>query len=193
MITLLSSTNDRHVIRLNRAFRADLAWWRMLAANWNGTGLIPQDGTTPSTTLFTDVSGSWGCGAFWNQRWLQFHWSESAAPLPISMLPIKMAAATWGVQWRGQCVACYCDNQAVVATLASRSSKEERLAHLLRCLFYFEALYQFELRGFHGTYRAPRIELPMPCHVTISMCSSNMSPGRIPTRTPSHLGWWKRC
>ena len=152
MITLLSSTNDRHVIRLNRAFRADLAWWRMLAANWNGTGLIPQNGTTPSTTLFTDASGSWGCGAFWNQRWLQFHWSESAAPLPISvkeMLPIIMAAATWGAQWRGQCVACYCDNQVVVATLASRPSKEERLAHLLRCLFYFEALYQFELRGFH--------------------------------------------
>ena len=142
-----SSTNDRHVIRLNRAFRANLAWWRMIAANWNGTG--PQDGITPSTTLFTDASGSWGCGAFWNQRWLQFHWSRSAAPLPISvkeMLPIIMAAATW----RDQCVACYCDNQAVVATLASRSSKEERLAHLLRCLFYFEALYQFELRGFHA-------------------------------------------
>jgi hypothetical protein len=128
MITLLSSMNDRHVIRLNRAFRADLAWWRMLAANWNGTGLIPQDGTTPSTTLFTDASGSWGCGAFWNQRWLQFHWSESAAHLPISvkeMLPIIMAAATWGAQWHSQLVACYCDNQAVVATLATRSSKED--------------------------------------------------------------------
>ena len=72
--------------------------------------------------------------------------------MPISvkeMLPIIMAAATWGAQWHSQLVACYCDNQAVVATLATRSSKEERLAHLLRCLFYFEALFQFELRGIH--------------------------------------------
>ena len=187
MITLLSSTNDQHVIRLNRAFRADLAWWRMLAANWNGT--------TPSTTLFTDVSGSWGCGAFWNQRWLQFHWSESAAPLPISvkeMLPIIMAAATWGVQWRGQCVACYCDNQAVVATLASRSSKEERLAHLLRCLFYFEALYQFELRGFHipGTQNRVADALSLN-HIDVFF---QHVPRADPyTRTPSHLGRWKRC
>ena len=65
------------------------------------------------------------------------------------MLPIIMAAATWGAQWHGQLVACYCDNQAVVATLTTRSSKEERLAHLLRCLFYFEARFQFELRGIH--------------------------------------------
>eukprot|EP00731_Ephydatia_muelleri_P011790 Em0006g684a len=152
MIALLSTANDRHVIRLNRAFRADLAWWRMLAANWNGTGLISQDRITPTVKLYTDAAGSWGCGASWNQQWFQVQWSESATPLPISgkeMLPIIMAAATWGAQWHGQLVACYCDNQAVVATLATRSSKEERLAHLLRCLFYFEARFQFELRGIH--------------------------------------------
>ncbi|KAL5469194.1 hypothetical protein EMCRGX_G030413 [Ephydatia muelleri] len=152
MIALPSTANDRHVIRLNRAFRADLAWWRMLAANWNGTGLIPQDRITPTVKLYTDAAGSWGCGASWNQQWFQVQWSESATPLPISvkeMLPIIMAAATWGAHWHGQLVACYCDNQAVVATLATRSSKEERLAHLLRCLFYFEARFQFELRGIH--------------------------------------------
>ena len=152
MIALLSTANDRHVIRLNRAFRADLAWWCMLAANWNGTGLIPQDRITPTITLYTDAAGSWGCGASWNQQWFQVQWSESATLLPISvkeMLPIIMAAATWGAQWHSQLVACYCDNQAVVATLATRSSKEERLAHLLRCLFYFKALFQFELRGIH--------------------------------------------
>ena len=152
MIALLSTANDRHVIRLNRAFRADLAWWHMLAANWNGTGLIPQDRITPTVKLYTDAAGSWGCGASWNQQWFQVQWSEAATPLPISvkeMLPIIMAAATWGAQWHGQLVACYCDNQAVVATLTTRSSKEERLAHLLRCLFYFEARFQFELRGIH--------------------------------------------
>eukprot|EP00731_Ephydatia_muelleri_P007126 Em0003g1374a len=125
---------------------------RMLAANWNGTGLIPQDRITPTITLYTDAAGSWGCGASWNQQWFQVQWSESATLLPISvkeMLPIIMTAATWGAQWHSQLVACYCDNQAVVATLATRSSKEEQLANLLRCLFYFKALFQFELRGIH--------------------------------------------
>ena len=107
MIALLSTANDRHVIRLNRAFRADLAWWCMLAANWNGTGLIPQDRITPTITLYTDAAGSWGCGASWNQQWFQVQWSESATLLPISvkeMLPIIMAAATWGAQWHSQLV-----------------------------------------------------------------------------------------
>ena len=81
MIALLSTANDRHVIRLNRAFRADLAWWRMNAANWNGTGLIPQDRITPTVTLYTDAAGSWGCGASWNQQWFQVQWDESATPL----------------------------------------------------------------------------------------------------------------
>ena len=79
------------------------------------------------------------------------------------------------------------------ATLASRSSKEERLAHLLRCLFYFEALYQFELRGFHipGTQNRVADALSRN-HIDVFF---QQVPGAdtYPHPIPSHLGWWKRC
>ena len=51
----------------------------------------------------------------------------------------------WGRRWQAQKVLCHCDNQAVVAVLHSRSSKQPQLMHMVRCLFFIEALYGFEL------------------------------------------------
>lgn len=57
-----------------------------------------------------------------------------------------MAAATWGPRWSGTRVICHCDNQAVVACLRSRTSREDHIMHLLRCLVFIEARYQFYLQ-----------------------------------------------
>lgn len=42
---------------------------------------------------------------------------------------------------------CNCNNQVVVAALASRSSRNTEMMHLLRCLFIIEASLQF---SFHS-------------------------------------------
>ena len=42
-------------------------------------------------------------------------------------------------------MSCKCDNQAVVAVLATRTCRDQKLKHLLRCLFFFEASFQFTL------------------------------------------------
>ena len=31
--------------------------------------------STPEVTVFTDASGSWGCGGLWDQHWFQLPWS----------------------------------------------------------------------------------------------------------------------
>ena len=61
------------------------------------------------------------------------------------LLPILMAALAWGRAWCGQKVLCHCDNQVVVAAIQSRSSAQPQIMHLLRCLFFIEALSNFSL------------------------------------------------
>jgi len=58
--------------RLNLEFRLDLCWWHTFLTDWNGLGLLCWNDSTwsPSHTIQTDASGSWGCGAFWDGQWL---------------------------------------------------------------------------------------------------------------------------
>ena len=60
MIVLLQSTRRAsRVIRLNRGFKADLCWWKLLVNNWNGVSFLPM--AQPSSMLVSDALGSWGC------------------------------------------------------------------------------------------------------------------------------------
>lgn len=97
-----------------------------------------------SSEFVSDASGSWGCGA----QWFQIEWYEQSSPLAITikdLLPIMFVVVVWGRRWQAQKVRCHCDNQAVIAVLRSRSSKQPQLMHMLHCLFFIEASYGFEL------------------------------------------------
>ena len=84
--------------------------------------------------------------------WFQLRWPPSWADINIAakeLLPIVAAAAIWGKAWNGTVIQVHSDNQAVVACLTSRSARDPLLAHLLRCLFFFEAHFRFEHRAQH--------------------------------------------
>ena len=61
--------------RLNKEFRSDLCWWDIFLESWNGISLLQCTTTlTPTAhelSIQTDASSSWGCGAFFEGRWLQ--------------------------------------------------------------------------------------------------------------------------
>ena len=104
----------------------------------------------PDAVVTSDASGKWGCGVFWKLTWFQFAWEEPLYNLSIAiqeLIPIIVAAAIWGKHWKGYSVQCQSDNQTVVAVLTTRTSKEPHLMHLLRCLFFFEAYWDFSLYG----------------------------------------------
>ena len=62
-----------HHIYLNQEVRADLLWWEAFAPSWNGSCfLAPALLARPASTVATDASGSWGCGALWQGHWFQF-------------------------------------------------------------------------------------------------------------------------
>ena len=65
------------------------------------------------------------------------------------LLPIIMGVVLWGRSWQGRTIRCRCDNMAVVAILKSGSSKDERVMHLMRNLFFFLTSYNVILLGEH--------------------------------------------
>lgn len=130
----------REHIRLNKNVRADIQWWQVFISVWNRVSLSPA--SRPVVTLWSDASGSWGCGAYSDSRWFQFQWTENCMARSIEfkeLLPILLAVLAWGRWWQGSVVQCRCDNAAVVCVLASRYSKSDDIMHLLRCLFFLEA------------------------------------------------------
>ena len=103
----------------------------------------------PRHQLASEASGSWGCGAYYGSHWFQLCWDRRSERLPImakELLPIVLACTVWGQEWARLCICCLCDNQAVVACLRSRTSREGHCMHMLRTLAFVEARHSFALR-----------------------------------------------
>ena len=66
------------------------------------------------------------------------------------MIPVIIATALWGSHWSQYRVNTLSDNISVVSAITSRTSRDlPHMAHLLRCLFSFEAHYDCELTSDH--------------------------------------------
>ena len=101
MIDLLSVTKEvYHHIRRNKNFHSDLAWWKMFVDFWNGILFLQLNRkTAPSVNVFTDASGSFGCGAIWGTLWLQGQWPEDWLQVNImvkELVPVVLSCAMWG-------------------------------------------------------------------------------------------------
>ena len=83
-----------------RDFRSDLCWWDTFVTSWNGVSFL-QMAPIPQASIQTDASGMWGCGAFFEGKWLQWQWTEEWLPIPMmakEMVPIVLSCAVWGYQ-----------------------------------------------------------------------------------------------
>ena len=97
---------------------------------------------------FTDASGEIGCGGWWGT---QYKWSAAGHFRDLSItqkevLPVVMATAVWGQQWRRSAVKIFCDNKAAVIMLSAGYSRDPQIMHLLQCLFF---IFQIELSISH--------------------------------------------
>ena len=140
-----------HHMRLNLSVRADLIWWGALLRDWNGVALFPLG--TPSVHIFSDASGSFGCGAF-DPRGARFsvHWPQHWCEVDIAvkeLVPVVIAAALWGTEWRGCHVLFHVDNMAVVATVQRLDARDHLLGQWLRCLHFFSAHFGFTFTAAH--------------------------------------------
>lgn len=145
---------DGH-LRLNMEFRADLCWWATFLDTWNGVSVITALCRRPiDAKLTTDASGSWGCGAFFGERWFNLSWESCPcwAEVHISvkeLLPIVISCSIWGQEMSGKHIRCLCDNAAVVAMINKRTSTHPLAMHLLRCLYFICAKFSITLSAQH--------------------------------------------
>ena len=52
-------------IQLNQAARADITWWSLFVERWNGLSIAwDLKQCLPKSVVYSDASGSWGCGAY---------------------------------------------------------------------------------------------------------------------------------
>lgn len=102
------------------------------------------------------------------------------------LLPIILAALIWGHSWHGETVhvLSYCDNQAVVSTLRSRTCKQPVLMHMLRCLFFVEAAYDFKLVATYVTSADNNIADDLSrdnlCAFLLKVPTADRDPARVP-------------
>ena len=85
-------------------------------------------------------------------RRFQLLWPSSWTALHLTvkeLAPIVMACAVWGKRWQGRSIRCICDNAAVVSIINSGSSRDATVMHLMRCLFFFQAVFSLSIHAVH--------------------------------------------
>ncbi len=145
------STKARHLhhhVRLNSDSRADLLWWKHYLPTWNGVTTFLQPSWTPAADLelYTDASGSWGLGAYFQGAWLSLPWADHQHRRSIQwkeLFAIVLAAGTWAPLLTGRKVRFHCDNLAVVHAWQNKSAKDRPLLALLHRLFFIAAQHNF--------------------------------------------------
>ena len=153
LFTILSLTHSRrHYVHLDAVAKADLLWWDYFLQGWNGTMFFPQP-PTPEAHVYTDASGSFGCGGVvWPSQWFHLQWPASWAEVDIAvkeLVPVVIASALWGRSWYRLHIRFHVDNMAVVAILKKQSARSPIAHHLLRCLYFYTAFFQFDYTAEH--------------------------------------------
>jgi len=65
------------------------------------------------------------------------------------LVPIVFICAVWGPLLQHKSVEFHCDNEGLVAAINKGSSKEETVMHLIRCLWFFTAIFDFHITVMH--------------------------------------------
>jgi len=148
-------------ITLSQECRRDIQWWQVLVSGWNGKSMFLFLEATPATELglYTDASGSVGWGAYYGLqgRWIHGQWADDTLNKSIEykeLYAILAACATWGHNWARRRILVHCDNEAIVACLASGTSKSPDVMLLIRSLFLVCARNNFTLSARHVAGKA---------------------------------------
>ena len=150
-----------HPISLRATFRSDLLWWSTFLDSWNGVSMLPPYHGQYTHHVWSDASGSFGCGAVCPSmsRWLQLQWPKSSMAGNIDLqgesitlkelVPIVLACSVWGADWQNASVTVHCDNLGTVAIVNSGYSRVPEIMHLVRCLFFIRAHFHISLWAVH--------------------------------------------
>jgi len=193
-----------HKTRLTKGFQSDLQWWHIFVTNWNGVSFITGTPVQePVCCIQTDASGHWGCGVRFDSLWLQHAWSLEWTDISImakELVPIIFSCAVWGLLLTRRHVEFQCDNLSLVEAINKGCSKDIMVMHLLRCLWFFHALFDISIHVSHipgvqncatdmlSRNQIPKFlqSLPVPDFIPSSLIQI-VSPRQLDWTTPEFL------
>ena len=151
-VTLASTRSRCHYVHLDVVAKADLLWWYYFLQEWNGSMFFPQP-TVSEIHVYTDASGTFGCGGvLWPSQWFSLQWPASWLETNIAvkeLVPVVIAAALWGRLWYRCRICFHVDNMSVVLILRKQAAASDVAHHILRCLYFYAVLFQFDYTAEH--------------------------------------------
>ena len=207
----LSTTvsNPNAVIHLSRDFRLDVCWWRDFLPSWNGSAslLQPTWSPSPDLQLYTNASGTLGCGGYYSGQWFTLQWPRDFS-LSIAwkeLYPIFLSCSIWGNSWHGSRVLFHCDNETVVNVWKKGTSRCPAIMDLVRRTFFCAAKGNFtiairHIRGINNNiadslsrlqmHRFRRFAPHADAHsITIDV---SLRPEAITAASPRSYSQWRR-
>ena len=101
--------------------------------------------------LYTDASGCFGCGAYFQGQWFHHQWQshqELSKHISIQwqeLFAIVATSLTWGHQWTRRKIRFFCDNLTIVQAWEGKTSRQPRIMSLLHLLFFTAAKGNFTI------------------------------------------------
>lgn len=146
-----------HRIRVTKGMKEDIKVWLTFLDKFNGCTFFPDEFWITNTVLelFTDSSGSLGCGAYFQKKWLVFKWPLDWGQRVLrditflELVPIVLAILTWSKMLTNKKVLFHVDNSALVDIINSKSSKSDRVMCLLRPLVLTTMNYNIQIKCSH--------------------------------------------
>ena len=125
-------------------------WWKCLLGCWSGRSFFISQPF--SQQEFTDISGSWGCGAFAKDvGWFQLAWPQQWQKVDIAvkeLVLVTIAAAIWGAHWAGKRICFQSDSMVVVSVLNQWAARSPPLMHMLCCISLLSVFLVLSLKQY---------------------------------------------
>ena len=140
--------------------------------------------------LYTDASGSYGCGAYYQGAWFFRAWQPHQHLRAIQwkeLFAIVAAALTWGHRWQGKRVKFMCDNQAIVLAWQGQRSRDSHVMNLMCTLFMFAAQHHFTITMQHLPGKTNSLADAISRKQFTKFFSLAPQAQRQPTKTPGTL------
>ena len=191
LIFLLTEAKCKHrnLTRINSEARSDIRWWHMFIESWNSISILQQQALShPDHDLWSNASVS----CMGHSCLLEFR-LDSVSVATCHPTILGHPCALWGRQWKGTTVRTNCNNKAVVIAINSRYTWDPFLMHVLRCIFFFSATFDFNLTAAHipGCYNTLADAISRNKHVLRGIKKEhskqvNITKSRLPI-TPNSL------
>ena len=143
----------RGLLRLSRAARADLVWWRTFVQGWNGTSFLPSPVAAPQSLsqCWSDATLRAGAG-FCSGQWFTFDFGEAHAGWSIAekeLYALTTTVTTFAPLLRRRSLLMFCDNESAVAAIQSGFSNHPRMMALTRSFLFVCARLDLSVSAQH--------------------------------------------